>query len=158
MGSFSVYQELIASQAVTHCLLGHFTSLSLEILLVKNDILEVYEFLSPLRLRHRTQVYGTVENVHKLRASVYELDLILLHCKEAKVTTLHFSVEKGAFSTVALHSFEMECFQVPHHSLQLTVDPDSRCLAGLLPGLKMFVVPLKSGSRPLTDHKEAYLQ
>lgn len=158
MGSFSVYQELIASQAVTQCLTGRFTSSEQELLLVKTDTIEVYDFVYPIRLRHKTQVYGIIESVMKLESSAYEFDLLLLHCKEAKISTLHFSREKDCFSTVGLLSFELECFLVQHHLLQLKADPESRCIAGLLPGLKMFVVPLKTGTRTSADHKDAYCQ
>lgn len=140
MESFSFYQEAIPCSGVTHAVLGNFSSDSLELLVAKNNLLELYQYKSTLKLIFQFPLQGEVDSLVKIEHPSSKLDLIVLVCKEAKISTLVYSEKVNSLEIIAMHSFENE---KGIKDVSIIADPDSRCIVGNLGSNRMFVIPIK---------------
>lgn len=153
MESFSIYQEAIDSSCVTHSILGRFSSQSEELLIARHTSLELYSLGEHMKLICRYPLYGEVDSIARLSHSKYEHDILILACKEAKVTSLLFSSLCNTFSVCSLHSFEDE---KRSQEMDLQVDTDNRCFGGRISSNRFFIVPVKSNHKKLSTEVEAY--
>ncbi|CAG9330772.1 unnamed protein product [Blepharisma stoltei] len=141
MESFSFYQEAIPCSGISNALIGNFSSENSELLVAKNNLLELYTYACPLRLICKFPLQGEVDSLTKLAHSSFKTDLVIIVCKEAQITTLIYNEKVNSFEIVALHSFENE---KGIKEVRIMQDPDSRCVAGKLLSNRMFVIPVKN--------------
>lgn len=153
MESFSIYQEAIESSSVTHSILGRFSSQNEELLLARHTSIELYSLGEHMKLICRYPIYGEVDSIARLSHSKHETDLLLIACKEAKITTLLFSPLSNTFSVSCLHSFEDE---KRSQEVDLQVDPDNRCFGGRIAPNRFVIVPVKTSTKKLSAEVEAY--
>jgi len=152
MESFSLYQEYLDCSSVTQCVLGKFSSENTEIALAKHNLIELYTYEVPMKRITKLPLQGEIDSMVSLQHSNFERDLLVVAVKDAKLSTLQFNTSSNSFTILSLHSFENE---KGIKQLNLMVDPEFRCLVGMLPNNKMFVIPVKTTRRHAKD--EVYI-
>ena len=152
MESFSFYQEISSCSCVSHCVIGYFAYHSQQLLVARHNIIELYEYSSPLKLICRMPLQGEVDSMAALKHANQENDLLVVVCKEAKIITMIFNQNYNSFEVLSLHSFENE---KGIKGVEIIADPESRCLVGKVSGNKLFVIPTRLQDRYSKD--EVYM-
>jgi len=175
------YKTKALPSSVTHAVKCHFTGEDDEnLVLVKNDVLEVYKLLIPpeanqengrkrkrkrevsckLFLHCQHQLYGVVEDIKPAIFLPNRTDSLILSFSRAKFSVIHFDHSLNDIITTALYPFEAKGLNTTdyvdiNHIPIIRVDPENRCAGFLISQRHICIIPLVVSAQTLsTDPPE----
>jgi len=178
------YKTKALPSSVTHAVRCHFTAEEDEnLILVKNDVLEVYKLVIPpemgteqenpgkkrkrkrevsfkLFLESQYQLYGVVEDIKPATFLPNRTDSLIISFSRAKFSVIHFDHSINDIVTTALYPFEAKGLNTTdyvdiNHIPIIRVDPENRCAGFLISQRHICIIPLVVSAQTLsTDPPE----
>eukprot|EP00055_Hartaetosiga_balthica_P015871 m.97103 g.97103 ORF g.97103 m.97103 type:complete len:1514 (+) comp8980_c0_seq3:91-4632(+) len=155
---YTLHKELHEPSAVRHVVESHFFSPKrTQLLVVKANVLSVFNLVADED--HDTQCHleeatsfafqGIPSSVASVSVACDEPDLLFLTFDDSKVSVVQFDAETNDIRTVSLHDFSCEKGSTWDVAapMKVVVDPQGRCAALVVFGVKLIIISLKKSRR-----------
>lgn len=165
---YSVCQTLLPATTVEHSIECNFYHANESNLVVAgSNRLSVYKIVTnnqskPMLEQTQTfQFYGNIASMQKIKLGNkhhYKRDSLVLSFDDAKLSIVEYNPETHTLETISMHYFEDGAFRDGYvtnniHRPIVRVDPENRCVAMLIYGKHIVVIPLNKDEEEDLDHE-----